>query len=63
MKTFKEHNEEVSDDSVDTTEAMTLQHRMKMKASFRKNKSKIALGKKKAARKLASPEKLKGRAN
>ena len=62
MKTFKEHNEEVSDDSVDTTEAMTLQHRMKMKASFRKNKSKIALGKKKAARKLASPEKLKGRA-
>ena len=61
MKTFKEHNEEVSDDSVDTTEAMTLQHRMKMKASFRKNKSKIALGKKKAARKLASPEKLKGR--
>ena len=46
MKTFKEHNEEFSDDSVeDTTEAMTLQHRMKMKASFRKNKSKNALGK------------------
>jgi len=41
---------------------MTLQHRMKMKAAFRKNKAKIALGKKKAAKKLASPEKLKQRA-
>jgi hypothetical protein len=36
---------------------------MKMKAAFRKNKAKIALGKKKAAKKLASPEKLKSRAN
>ena len=62
MKTFKEHEAELSEESVDTSEAMTLQHRMKMKASFRKNKAKIALGKKKAARKLASPEKLKGRA-
>jgi hypothetical protein len=41
---------------------MSLQHRMKMKAAFRKNKAKIALGKKKASKKLASPEKLKQRA-
>lgn len=62
MKTFKDHNAELSEDSADFSEAMSLQHRMKMKASFRKNKAKIALGKKKAAKKLASPEKLKSRA-
>ena len=62
MKTFKEHNAELSEESVDFSEAMSLQHRMKMKAAFRKNKAKIALGKKKAARKLASPEKLQKRA-
>jgi hypothetical protein len=43
-------------------EAMTMAQRMKMKAAFKKNKGKIALGKKKAAKKLASPEKLKARA-
>lgn len=62
MKSFKEHEAELSEDSGDFSEAMSLAHRMKMKASFRKNKAKIALGKKKAARKLASPEKLKARA-
>jgi hypothetical protein len=62
MKSFKEYESEVSEDSGDFSEAMSLAHRMKMKASFRKNKAKIALGKKKAARKLASPEKLKSRA-
>ena len=41
---------------------MSHQHRMKMKAAFRKNKAKIMLGRKKAAKKLASPEKLKKRA-
>jgi hypothetical protein len=63
MKSFKEHNADISEESVDFSEAMSLQHRMKMKAAFRKNKAKIALGKKKAAKKLASPEKLKSRAN
>jgi hypothetical protein len=63
MKSFKEHNADISEKSVDFSEAMSLQHRMKMKAAFRKNKAKIALGKKKAAKKLASPEKLKSRAN
>ena len=51
MQTFKEFNE-----------AMTMAQRMKAKATFRKNRAKIKLGRKKAAKKLASPEKLKGRA-
>lgn len=54
MKTFKEFTEQ--------DEAMSMAQRMKMKAAFKKNKAKIKLGKKKAAKKLASPEKLKARA-
>ena len=54
MLTFKEHSE--------IAEAMSMQQRQKAKATFRKNKGKIALGRKKAAKKLASPEKLKSRA-
>ena len=51
MKSFKEFEE-----------AMTAAQRQKAKATFRKNKSKIMLGRKKAAKKLASPEKLQGKA-
>lgn len=54
MYTFKEFNAQ--------DEAMTMATRMKMKAAFKKNKAKIKLGKKKAAKKLASPEKLKSKA-
>ena len=54
MKTFKEF--------ADQDEAMSMATRMKMKAAFRKNKTKIALGRKKAAKKLASPDQLKQRA-
>tara|TARA_B100000131_G_scaffold316139_1_gene355732 strand:+ start:4994 stop:5347 length:354 start_codon:yes stop_codon:yes gene_type:complete len=43
-------------------EAMTAKTRMKMRAAARKNKAKIALGRKKAAKKIASPEKIKARA-
>lgn len=50
------------DEMVDMDEALTTAQRLKMKAAFRKNKAKIALGKKKAAKKLASPEKLKTKA-
>ena len=53
MQTFKEFT------SAD--EAVTMATRMKMKAAMRKNKAKIKLGRKKAAKKLASPEKLKQR--
>ena len=48
------------DPSVD--EALTQAQRQKMKMAMRKNKAKIALGQKKARKKLASPEKLKSRA-
>ena len=54
MKSFKEFT--------DANEALTLSQRQKRKASFRKNKAKIMIARKKAAKKMASPEKLKGRA-
>lgn len=61
MHKFKEFLEDVEEEGVE--EAMTMAQRLKMKASFKKNKAKIALGKKRAAKKLASPEKLKSKAN
>ena len=57
MHNFKEFID--NNDQVD--EAMTMAQRLKMKASFKKNKAKMALGRKRAAKKLASPEKLKGK--
>jgi hypothetical protein len=51
MQTFREFNS--------THEAVTMATRMKMKASMRKNKAKIAIGRKRAAKKLKSPDKLK----
>lgn len=51
MKTFKEHFEEVD-------EALTQAQRQKAKANFRKNKSKIARGRKKAEKKLATKDQL-----
>lgn len=64
MKSFKDYQAEMhSEESGDThTEALTLQQRQKAKATFRKNKAKIMIGRKKAAMRKASPEKLKGRA-
>jgi adenylate kinase len=53
MLGFKEHTQ---------LEALSMQQRMKAKINFKKNKAKIMLGRKKAAKKLASPEKLKARA-
>mgnify|MGYP001251666500 CR=1 FL=1 len=43
-------------------EVMSIQQRMKLKQSMRRNKAKIAMGRKRAARKMASAEVLKGRA-
>jgi len=54
MKSFKEFT--------DANEALTLSQRQKRKAAFRKNKAKIMIARKKAAKKLASPEQLKDRA-
>jgi len=54
MKSFKEFT--------NTDEALTVQQRLKKSRQFKKIKAKIAMGRKKAARKIASPEKLKKRA-
>jgi len=62
MKTFQQFEKENSE-SPDLSEAMTMAQRMKMKQAFKRNRAKIMLGRKKAAKKLASPEKLKLRAN
>ena len=58
FKTFVEIYEETS-----LEEALNVQQRMKLKQSLRRNKAKIQLGRKRAARKMASAEVLKGRAN
>lgn len=50
------------DTSGDVAEVATLAQRQKMKQAFKKNKAKIALGRKKAAKKLATPDQLKKRA-
>ena len=43
-------------------EALDMSQRLKMARTFKKNKAKIAMGRKRAARRIASPEKLKKRA-
>ena len=64
MKSFKDYQAEMPSEEISNThtEAMTLQQRQKAKATFRKNKAKIMMGRKKAAKKIASKEKLQGRA-
>jgi thiamine kinase-like enzyme len=61
MVKFKQFVEIYEETSVD--EALNIQQRMKLKQSLRRNKAKIQLGRKRAARKMASAEVLKGRAN
>ena len=51
-----------SEDPEVETEALNLQQRLARKRSFAKNKAKIALGRKRAARKVASMDVLKKRA-
>lgn len=53
---------EMSEEELDLCEALDLRARMKLKQSIRKNKSKIAMGRKKAEKRVANPEKLKKRA-
>lgn len=64
MLSFNEFVDYVDSDEDlgDVKEAFTLQQRMKAKQTFRKNKAKIAMGKKRAEKRIASPEKLKKRA-
>lgn len=51
MLSFKEHMDE----------ALTIQQRVKLKQTLRRNKAKIALGRKRSMKKIASPEVLKNR--
>tara|TARA_B110000211_G_scaffold232519_1_gene296460 strand:+ start:3217 stop:3771 length:555 start_codon:yes stop_codon:yes gene_type:complete len=55
-------NESIETNEIALVEALNVQQRMKLKQSMRRNKAKIAMGRKRAARKLASPEKLQKRA-
>jgi len=57
-KTFKSFVEEIET----TDEALTNTQRLQRKRTFQKNKAKIALGKKKAAHKIADTDTLKSRA-
>lgn len=61
MLTFKEFLSEESQES-EVDEALNMAQRMKAKINFRKNKAKIAMGRKRAEKRIASPEKLKARA-
>ena len=56
ITTVEDLSEEDFDTMLDMDEALTNQQRMKMKATFRKNKGKIAIAKKKAAKKQQTQE-------
>ena len=62
MLTLKEYILEDAELDKELEEVLDIQTRMKMKASMRKNKAKIALGRRKAARRMADTSKLKKRA-
>ena len=51
-----------NEDAVETDEALDVQQRRKLAISMKKNKSRIAMGRKRASRKVASMDKLKIRA-
>ena len=54
--------ERTLESSEEVDEAMTLSQRLKAKQTFKRSKSKIMLGRKKAAKRFASPDKLLKRA-
>tara|TARA_R110000765_G_scaffold269744_2_gene368642 strand:+ start:126 stop:512 length:387 start_codon:yes stop_codon:yes gene_type:complete len=58
MKSFLEYIR----DAIGIDEALTASQRIKRKQTFKKNKGKIARGKKKAAKRNATPEQIKTRA-
>jgi len=62
MLRLKEYIAEDAEMDAELEEVMDIQTRMKMKASMRKNKAKIALGRRRAARKVADTGRLKKRA-
>lgn len=62
MLRLKEYIEEDAEMDKELEEVLDIQTRMKMKQSMRRNKAKIAMGRRRAARRIAGTEKLKKRA-
>jgi hypothetical protein len=62
MLRLKEYIDEDAEMDKELEEVLDIQTRMKMKQSMRKNKAKIALGRRRAERRIAGTEKLKKRA-
>ena len=62
MKSFKEFSSDKDLVKSYSTEAMTIQQRLKRSRLFKKIKNKIAIGRKKAAKKIANPKQLLKRA-
>tara|TARA_B100000902_G_scaffold349971_1_gene358933 strand:+ start:991 stop:1377 length:387 start_codon:yes stop_codon:yes gene_type:complete len=58
MKSFKEFSSDKDLVKSYSTEAMTIQQRLKRSRLFKKIKNKIAIGRKKAAKKIANPKQL-----
>lgn len=53
---------DMSEEELDLCEALDIKARLKLKQTLRKNKAKIAAGRKRAEKRIATPDKLKGRA-
>lgn len=62
MLRLKEYIDEDAEMEKELEEILDIQTRIKMKQSMRKNKAKIALGRRRAERRIAGTEKLKKRA-
>jgi hypothetical protein len=62
MLRLKEYIEEDAEMDKELEEVLDIQTRMKMKQSMRRNKAKIAMGRRRAERRIAGTEKLKKRA-
>ena len=63
MKSFKEFSSDKDLVESYSTEAMSIQQRLKRSRLFKKIKNKIAIGRKKAAKKIANPKQLLKRAS
>jgi hypothetical protein len=65
MYTFKDYLNDlaIEEQAIDTDEAIDISTRIKMKANLRKNKAKLAMGRRKAAKKVANKEVIQKRAN
>ena len=65
MYTFKNYIDDlaIEEEAIDTDEALDISTRIKMKANLRKNKAKLAMGRRKAAKRVANKEVIQKRAN